>query len=123
MDWKPIVLNKRMKFFLYITLISNCLSLNWAYPCGDQDILEPFHLLFYQYSKPHNQQPKSVDPNIACSTWETPVEEVEMNDLSVSLLKHLHSMKADTQHEYNPYLYHFGFKISHKIILYTYRMQ
>ena len=105
MDWKSIVLKKRMKFFLNITQESNCLFLNWAYPCDAQDILEPSHLLFYQYSMLHNQQPKNADPNIACSTWEIPFAEAEMNDLSVSLPKHLYSVKVDTQHAYgyDPY--------------------
>ena len=100
MDWKSIVLNKRMKFFFNITLVSSCLFLNWAYPCDAQDTLEPSHLLSYLYSKLHNPQPKSVDPNIACSTWEIPVVKYERNDLSISLLKHLYSMKVDTQHAY-----------------------
>ena len=85
MDLKSIVLNKRMKFFLNITLISSCLLLNWAYPCDALDILEPSHLLSCQYSKLHNQQPKNGDPNIAYSVWEIPVAEAEMNVLSVSL--------------------------------------
>ena len=106
MDWKSIVLNKRMKFFLNIILISSCLYLNWAYPCGVQDILEPSHPLFCQYSRLHNQQPKSVAPNIACLTWGTPFEVDGMSDLSVSLLKYLYSMKVDIQHacEHDPYL-------------------
>jgi len=81
MDYKSIVLNKRMKFFFNITLISSCLFLNWAYPCGTQDILEPSHLLSCQYSKLHNPQPKNIDFNIAYSAWETPVARVEMYDL------------------------------------------
>jgi len=95
-----------MKFFLNVTLISNYLFLNWAYPYGVQDILEPSHLLYYQCSMLHSQQPKSADPNIVCSTWEILVEEDEMNDLSFSLPKHLYSMKVDTQraYEYDPCL-------------------
>jgi len=108
MDWKSIVLNKRMKFFLNITLISSCLFLNWAYPCDAQDILEPSHPLSCQYSKLHNQQPKSGDPNIACSTWGIPVAEVVTYDFSVSLPIHLYSMKQDTQRACvcGPYLQH-----------------
>jgi len=79
MDLKSIVLKKRMKFFLSITLISSCLFPNWAYPCDALDILEPSHLLSYQYSKLHNPQPKKGDPNIAYSTWGIPVEEAEMS--------------------------------------------
>jgi len=106
MDWKSIVLNKRMKFFLSITLISSCLFLNSAYLYDAQDILEPSHLLFYQYSKLHNQQPKNVDPNIVCSTLEILVAKYEMNDLSISLPKYLCSTKGHTQraYEYDPYL-------------------
>lgn len=70
-----------MKFFLSITLISKCLFLNWAYPCSDQDILEPSHPLTYQYSIPHNQQPKSVDSNIACSTCKIPFIKADKNVL------------------------------------------
>lgn len=106
MDWKSIVLNKRMKFFLNITLISSCLFLNWAYPYDAQDIPEPSHLLSFQYSKLHNLQPKSVDPNTAFLDSEIPVVEDEMNVLSVSLPKCLYSMTQDIQHayEYDPYL-------------------
>ena len=106
MDWKSIVLNKRMKFFLYITLISNCLFPNWAYPYDAQDILEPFHLLSFLYSKHHNLQPKRVDPNIAYSILGILAAKDEMSDLSVSLLIYLCSMKEDTQHayEHDPYL-------------------
>ncbi len=100
MDWKSIVLNKRMKFFLSITLISSCLFLNWAYPCDAQDILEPSHLLFCQYSMHHNPQPKNDDPNIVCSAWEIPVVKAEMCDLSASLPICLHSMKEDTRRAY-----------------------
>ena len=105
MDLKSIVLNKRMKFFHNITLISSCLFLNWAYPYGVQDILEPSHLLSCQYSKLHNPQPKNDDPSIVCSIWEIPVVVFVMNDLSISLPKHLYSTKADTQHAYecDPY--------------------
>lgn len=97
MDWKSIVLNKRMKFFLNITLISSCLFLNLAYPCDAQDTLEPSHLLYCQYSMLHNQQPKSGDPNIVCSTWGIPFVEAEMSDPSVSLIKYLCLMMGDTQ--------------------------
>jgi len=106
MDLKSIVLNKRMKFFLNITLISNCLLPNWAYPCDALDILEPSHLLSCQYSKLHNPLPKSGDPNIAYSAWEIPVEEAEMSVLSISLPKCLYLMKVGTQraYEHDPYL-------------------
>ena len=100
MDLKSIVLNKRMKFFHNITLISSCLFLNWAYPYGVQDIPEPSHLLSYQYSKLHNPQPKSDAPSIACLTWKIPVAELEMSDLSISLPKYLYSMKVDLQYAY-----------------------
>ena len=100
MDLKSIVLNKRMKFFHNITLISSCLFLNWAYPYGLQDIPEPSHLLSYQYSKLHNPQPKSDAPSIACLTWKIPVAEFQMSDLSISLPKYLYSMKVDIQYAY-----------------------
>lgn len=100
MDWKSIVLKKRMKFFLNITLISSYLFLNWAYPCDAQDILEPSHLLFYQYSMHHNQQPKNDDPNIVCSALEIPVAKDEMSDPSTSLPEYLHSTREDTQRAY-----------------------
>jgi len=108
MDLKSIVLNKRMKFFLNITLISSCLLPNWAYPYDALDILEPSHLLSYQYSKLHNLQPKNDDPNIAYSTWEIPVVEAETSVLLVSLPKYLYLMKVDTQRAYghDPYLQH-----------------
>ena len=105
MDYKSIVLNKRMKFFFNITLISSCLFLNWAYLCGAQDILEPSHLLSYQYSRLHNPQPKNFNPNIAYSTWETPVAIIEMYALLVSLPIYLYSMKEDTQRAYGYALY------------------
>lgn len=89
-----------MKFLLSVILISNCLSLNWAYPCGVQDILEPSHLLSYLYSKHHIQQPKSDDPSIVCSMSEIPVAKVEMSDLSISSLKYLYLMTEDIQRAY-----------------------
>ncbi len=106
MDWKSIVLNKRMKFFLNITLISSCLFPNWAYPCDAQDILEPSHLLSDLYSIHHNQQPKNDDPNTVCLTSGIPVVKDEMNDLLISLPKRLHSIMVGTQsaYEYDLYL-------------------
>ncbi len=82
-----------MKFLSNIILISSCLSPNWAYPCDVRDILEPSHRLSCQYSKHHNQQPKSACPNISCSRRETPFEEVVKNDLSISSPKRLRSKK------------------------------
>ena len=90
MDWKSIVLNKRMKFFTNIIIpISNCPSLSWAYPYGVQDIPEPFHQLSYPYSKHHNLQTKSAYPNIVCLIWEIHVVVFEMIDPLISLLKTL----------------------------------
>ena len=105
MDLKSIVLNKRMKFFLNITLISNCLFPNWACLCDAQDTLEPFHLLSCRCSMRHSLLPKSVVPNIACAVWEIPAAKCVMNDLSISLPKHLYSMRQDIQHAYgyDPY--------------------
>jgi hypothetical protein len=100
MDWKSIVLNKRMKFFLNFTLISSCLFPYWAYPCDAQDILEPSHLLSDLYSILHIQQPKNDDPNTVYLTSETLVVKDERNDLLISLPKHLHSMMVGTQRAY-----------------------
>ncbi len=97
-----------MKFFIYTILLSNYLPLSWIYPYDVQDIPEPFYQLSCLYSKLHNQQPKSDDPNIVFSTLKTLVVISEKNDLLVSSLKHLHSKKVGIQHayEYNPYLLH-----------------
>lgn len=102
MGLKSIVLNKRMKFFLNITLtlISSYLLVNRAYPCDAQDIPEPSHLLSCLYSKLHNHLPKSVCPNIAYSILGIPVEEAEKNDLSISSQEHLHLVREDIQHAY-----------------------
>lgn len=82
MDLKSIVLNKRVKFFLNITPISSYLSLNLVYPFDALNTLEPSHLLFFQYSKLHNQQPRNVDPNTSSLTRGTLAARVERNDLS-----------------------------------------
>lgn len=89
-----------MKFFLNIILISSCLFPNWAYPCDVRDILEPSHRLSCQYSMRHNPQPKSVRPNISCSTRETPFEEVVKNVLSISSPEHLRSKKEGIPNAY-----------------------
>ncbi len=96
MDWKSIVLIKRMKFFLKIILISSCLFLNSAYSCDAQDILEPSHLLSDLYSMHHNQLPKNDEPSTVCLTWGIPVVIDERNDPLISLPKYLYSMTVDT---------------------------
>jgi len=105
MDLKPIVLIKRMKFFLCIILISNCLFLNWAYSYDVQDILEPSHLLSFQYSMLHNPQPKNADPNTSYPMQEILVAKVETNNLLVSSPKYLYSKMVDILHEYECDLY------------------
>jgi hypothetical protein len=100
MDFKSIVLNKRMKFFLNITLISSCPFLNWAYLYGVQDTPEPSHRLFFPYSKLHNLQPKSDDPNIACAVPEIPLVDDGMSDPLISLPRCLCSTTEDIQHAY-----------------------
>ena len=47
----------------HITLISNYLLVNWAYPYDVQGISEPFHQLSYCTPSDHNQLPKGVCPN------------------------------------------------------------
>lgn|SRR5690554_579952 len=89
-----------MKFFLNITLISNCPFLNWAYPYGAQGTLGPSRQLSFQYSKLHNPPPKSADPNIASSVQEIPVAADAMNDPLISLPIYLCSEKEDIRHAY-----------------------
>jgi len=98
MDRKSIVLNKRMKFFLNITLISSCLSLNLAYPCDVPNTPEPSHQLFFLCSMPHSPQPKSDDPNTFCPVQEILVAKALTSGLSTSLPIHLCSMTEDIQH-------------------------
>ena len=93
-----------MKFF-YFTQISNSLSLYWAFPDDVQDILEPSHLLFAQYSMHHIQQPRNDVPNISASVPEIRFEEYEKFDLLASLPNYSHSTKVDIQYvyEHDPY--------------------
>ncbi len=93
-----------MKFFKVI-LISSFLSLNWTFPCDVQDTPEPFHLLYSQCSIRHNQLPRNDVPNTSYPTLEIPVEEVEKNDLSISLLGHLYLGMAGIQYAYAHDLY------------------
>lgn len=89
-----------MKFFIIITLISNSLSTHLVYHDDAQGTLEPFHLLYYQYSIHHNLLPKSVVPSISSSTLETPFEDDVTSGLLASLPEYLYSRTADIQHAY-----------------------
>ena len=94
-----------MKFLRSFILLSSFLSVSLAYPCDVQDIPEPSHQLFDQYSKLHIQQPKSVDPNTSFLTLEIPFGEDGKFDLSISLLTCSHSKRVDIQHAYECDLY------------------
>ena len=87
-----------MEFFNIATPVSSYPSLSWAYPYGVQDTLEPSRPLFSPYSKPHIQQPKNDDPNIAYPTTGTLAARAERYDPLVSLPKHLHLWTEGTQH-------------------------
>jgi len=89
-----------MKFFTSVTPISSCQSASSAYPCDAQDIPEPYHLLFFLYSKHNSQLPKSDDPNIAFEVLEIPFGEVGRSDPSISLQEHLYSMMEGTRYAY-----------------------
>ena len=69
-------------------------------------IPEPFHPLYFQYSRHHSQLPRNADPSISYPTSETPAEEDEMSVPSSFLSVHLHSSKVGTQYEcvHDPYL-------------------
>ena len=95
-----------MKFlFNIITLISNFLLRNWAYPCDDQGILEPSHPLFSPYSMLHILQPKSDAPNISYSIQETLAAKDGKYGLSAFLPKHLCSVMEDIPRAYVHDLY------------------
>ncbi len=105
MDWKSIVLKKRMKFFLNITLIPYYLFSIWAYPCDVEVNPEPSLLLSDLYSMHHNQLPRNGVPNIVYSTSEIPVVKDVMNDLLTFSSKYSYSMIVDAQREYEYDLY------------------
>ncbi len=86
-----------MKFF---TQISNYLFQYSAFPDDVQDILAPFHQLYYLYSKLHNQLPKSDVPNIYASVAEIQFEVDEMYVPSIFLQENLYSTRQDIQHAY-----------------------
>jgi len=98
-----------MKFFSTppypTTPISNYCWENWAYLYDVLNTFESSHPLYSHYSKHHNQHPKSVDPNNVSLTWEILVVNDENCDLSISLPKHLYSMRGDIQHGYEHDLY------------------
>ena len=90
-----------MKFFIIVlTLIalSNSLFLNWVYPYGVQDTLEPSHQLYYQYSKRQSLLPKNAFPNISSPILEIPVEEGGKNGLLISSQKYLGLMTEGILH-------------------------
>ncbi len=87
-----------MKFFILI-LISNYQSVYSVYLDDAPGIPEPFHPLYFQYSRHHSQLPISADPSISCPTSETLAEEDEMCVLSSFLSFHLHSPTEGTQYE------------------------
>ena len=93
-----------MKFF-YFTQISNSPSLYWASLDDVQDIPEPFHRLFAQYSKLHIQQPRNDAPNISASEWGIHFEESVKCDLLTASPSYSHSTKVDIQYvrEHDPY--------------------
>ncbi len=98
-----------MKFILsHIILISSCLSLYSVYPYGGLNTPEPFHLLFFLYSKLHNQQPKNAAPNTTYQEKETLFEAIEMTNLLASSLEHSNSVMEDIQRacEHDLYLQH-----------------
>ena len=98
-----------MKFFPKISIpISSSPFRNWVFPYGAQDILEPFHRLFYPYSMRHNQPPRNDDPNMFSPMREILVAKDERFGLSTSLPKHLCLKMAGIQcaYEYDLYLQH-----------------
>ncbi len=88
-----------------MTLISNCYWERWAYLYDAPNTLEPFRLLYCQYSKRHNQLPKNVVPSNVSSKLEIPVANDENCDLSISLPKYLYSKMEGIQREYEHGLY------------------
>ena len=96
-----------MKFF-YFTQKSSYLFHYWVCRDDAQDILEPSYLKYSLYSMPHNLQPRNGVPNIAFSIEGIQSGECEKYDLSISLPKHLHSMREGIQCEdgHDPCLQH-----------------
>src|ERR1035441_5634023 len=90
---------KKMKFFKLIPL-SSYQSENWVCPDDVPNIPEPFLLLYYLYSKPHNLLPKNVFPNIFFPTRETLVATCEMFFPLIALLNHLYSLMLGTLRAY-----------------------
>lgn len=93
-----------MKFFRFIQ-ISNFLSENSACPDDVQDIPEPFHQLYCQYSKLHSLPPKNVDPSISFANLEILAANDEKFDLSISSQEHSYSKMENIQCEYVHDLY------------------
>ena len=94
-----------MKFFVII-LLSSFHGWSLVYPDDAQGILEPSHLLYYQYSIPRSQLPKNVFPNTSCQVLGIPVAKVLKTFPSISSPIGLLQAKENTQYacEYDPYL-------------------
>lgn len=94
-----------MNFFIIIPL-SSYLSENWAYPYGALNILVPFLLLYYLYSRHHILLPRNVFPNIFFPIREILLATFSMCGPLISLPNHLYSWMVDTLHAYvyDPYL-------------------
>lgn len=92
-----------MKFFNFP--ISSCPFEYSVYHDDVQDIPEPSHLLYYQYSIPHSQLPKNVDPNTVYPVMEILAEVIVRFYPSISLPGRSRLWMADTQygHEHDPY--------------------
>ena len=90
----------------FIIPISNHLTAYWVSADGVKDTVGQPHLLYYQYSKHHNLQPKSDDPNIVCAKQEIRPEDSGNYDLLTSLPNRLYSMMEDIRYvgEYDLYL-------------------
>lgn len=92
-----------MKFFIIVLsliALSNSLFLNWVYPYGVQDIPEPSHQLYYQYSKRQSLLPKNAVPNISFPILEIPVVEGGKNGLLISSQGYLDLMTEGILHAY-----------------------
>ncbi len=75
-------------------------ALALGHPCGDPGNLAPFGLLYYPYSTPHNQLPKSDGPNTYSVTWEILAVTSSMSTPSIALQYHLHFVCRGIQYAY-----------------------
>lgn len=83
----------------FIIPVSSRPTVYWAYVGDGKDTLEPFHPLYYLYSKHHNLPPKNVDPSIVCEDRETLLEDNVNYDLLTSLPKNLCLKMVHIQYE------------------------